>query len=103
MFAKLSNGCVGENCASNSKPTCHVCKNCGKFNGEIWKSKAGTYTPTFDPTVDRNAVNTPVLMSIVAMPILKDKSHEELRWEDHISLRGTISFLLYAFNLLDVQ
>ncbi|GFS44551.1 nucleoporin autopeptidase [Actinidia rufa] len=53
------------------------------FGGQRGGSRAAAYTPTAE--LDSGSGTQPAgkLESISAMPIYKDKSHEELRWEDH--------------------
>ncbi|GAB4847339.1 hypothetical protein Ancab_026396 [Ancistrocladus abbreviatus] len=52
------------------------------FGGQRGGSRIVPYTPTTDP--DSSGTQPPgKLESISAMPAYKDKSHEELRWEDY--------------------
>uniref|UniRef100_A0A5B7B6E7 Nucleoporin autopeptidase n=1 Tax=Davidia involucrata TaxID=16924 RepID=A0A5B7B6E7_DAVIN len=52
------------------------------FGGQRGGSRVAPYTPT--PEVDGSGTQpTGKLESISAMPVYKDKSHEELRWEDY--------------------
>lgn len=53
------------------------------FGGQAGGSRIAPYTPT--PEVDGGTGTQPAgkLESISAMPVYKDKSHEELRWEDY--------------------
>ncbi|XP_072974682.1 nuclear pore complex protein NUP98A isoform X2 [Typha angustifolia] len=53
------------------------------FGGQAGGSRVAAYTPT--PEVDGGTGTQPAgkLESISAMPVYKDKSHEELRWEDY--------------------
>ncbi|XP_057463018.1 nuclear pore complex protein NUP98A-like isoform X2 [Actinidia eriantha] len=53
------------------------------FGGQRGGSRAAAYTPTAE--LDSGSGTQPAgkLESISSMPIYKDKSHEELRWEDH--------------------
>eukprot|EP00262_Sarcandra_glabra_P015275 TRINITY_DN466_c2_g1_i1.p1 TRINITY_DN466_c2_g1~~TRINITY_DN466_c2_g1_i1.p1 ORF type:complete len:1018 (+),score=232.75 TRINITY_DN466_c2_g1_i1:175-3228(+) len=53
------------------------------FGGQRGGSRVSAYTPT--PEVDGGSGTQPAgkLESISAMPVYKDKSHEELRWEDY--------------------
>nr|XP_010914821.1 nuclear pore complex protein NUP98A isoform X1 [Elaeis guineensis] len=53
------------------------------FGGQLGGSRIAAYTPT--PEVDGGSGTQPAgkLESISAMPVYKDKSHEELRWEDY--------------------
>ena len=53
------------------------------LGGQRGGSRAAAYTPTAE--LDSGSGTQPAgkLESISAMPIYKDKSHEELRWEDH--------------------
>lgn len=53
------------------------------FGGQRGGSRVAAYTPTTE--VDSGSGTQPVgkLESISAMPVYKDKSHEELRWEDY--------------------
>ncbi|KAM7525984.1 hypothetical protein LguiA_015886 [Lonicera macranthoides] len=55
------------------------------FGGQRGGSRVASYTPT--PEVDSGSGTQPAgkLESISAMPVYKDKSHEELRWEDYQS------------------
>ena len=52
------------------------------FGGQRGGSRVAPYTPT--PEVDGGSGTQPAgkLESISAMAVYKDKSHEELRWED---------------------
>ncbi|KAJ6823172.1 nuclear pore complex protein NUP98A isoform X2 [Iris pallida] len=55
------------------------------FGGQQGGSRVAAYTPTDD--------GTGLMVSISAMPIYKDKCHEELRWEDYqFRNRGTFNF-----------
>ncbi|CAK9167471.1 unnamed protein product [Ilex paraguariensis] len=53
------------------------------FGGHRGGSRVAPYTPT--PELDSTTVTQPAgkLVSIAAMPVYKDKIHEELRWEDY--------------------
>ncbi|XP_052210740.1 nuclear pore complex protein NUP98A isoform X2 [Diospyros lotus] len=53
------------------------------FGGQRGGSRVAAYTPTAE--VDSGSGTQPAgkLESISAMPVYKDKSHEELRWEDY--------------------
>ncbi|XP_057966767.1 nuclear pore complex protein NUP98A isoform X2 [Malania oleifera] len=53
------------------------------FGGQRGGSRVAPYTPTTE--VDSGSGTQPAgkLESISAMPVYKDKSHEELRWEDY--------------------
>ncbi|XP_043724099.1 nuclear pore complex protein NUP98A isoform X2 [Telopea speciosissima] len=52
------------------------------FGGQRGGSRVASYTPT--PEVDGGGTQPAgKLESISAMPVYKDKSHEELRWEDY--------------------
>lgn len=53
-------------------------------NTEVNSSQVGgSRVSTYSRTHDLNSGSTESLLSISAMPIYKDRSHEELRWEDH--------------------
>lgn len=52
------------------------------FGGQRGGSRVASYTPTTEADGGTSG-QTAKLESISAMPIYKDKSHEELRWEDY--------------------
>ncbi|XP_027367826.1 nuclear pore complex protein NUP98A isoform X1 [Abrus precatorius] len=52
------------------------------FGGQRGGSRVASYTPTTEADSGTSG-QTAKLESISAMPIYKDKSHEELRWEDY--------------------
>uniref|UniRef100_A0A7N0U2J8 Nucleoporin autopeptidase n=1 Tax=Kalanchoe fedtschenkoi TaxID=63787 RepID=A0A7N0U2J8_KALFE len=52
------------------------------FGGQRGGSRVAPYTPTTETDVAAGA-QAGKLESISAMPVYKDKSHEELRWEDY--------------------
>ncbi|CAL0299969.1 unnamed protein product [Lupinus luteus] len=52
------------------------------FGGQRGGSRIANYTPTTEPDSGTSG-QTAKLESISAMPTYKDKSHEELRWEDY--------------------
>jgi nuclear pore complex protein Nup98-Nup96 len=51
------------------------------FGSQRGGSRVAAYTPTTE--ADGGAQAAGKLESISAMPVYKDKSHEELRWEDY--------------------
>lgn len=51
------------------------------FGGQRGGSRVASYTPTTE--ADTGTQPAGKLESISAMPVYKDKSHEELRWEDY--------------------
>ncbi|GMH30222.1 hypothetical protein Nepgr_032065 [Nepenthes gracilis] len=53
------------------------------FGGQRGGSRIAPYTPTTDPEGGSSTQPTGKMESISAMPAYKDKSHEELRWEDY--------------------
>ncbi|CAA6663681.1 unnamed protein product [Spirodela intermedia] len=53
------------------------------FGGQQGGSRVASYTPTPEVDGGTGAQATGKLESISAMPVYKDKSHEELRWEDY--------------------
>ncbi|XP_062074758.1 nuclear pore complex protein NUP98A isoform X2 [Humulus lupulus] len=55
------------------------------FGGQQVGSRVAPYTPTPEPDNSSSGTNATVgkLESISAMSVYKDKSHEELRWEDY--------------------
>lgn len=55
------------------------------FGGQRGGSRAAPYAPTPEPDNSSTGTSTAVgkLESISAMPVYKDKSHEELRYEDY--------------------
>ncbi|PON93036.1 Peptidase S59, nucleoporin [Trema orientale] len=55
------------------------------FGGQQGGSRVAPYTPTPEPDSSSSGTNATSgkLESISAMPVYKDKSHEELRWEDY--------------------
>ncbi|XP_030499862.2 nuclear pore complex protein NUP98A isoform X1 [Cannabis sativa] len=55
------------------------------FGGQQVGSRVAPYTPTPEPDSGGSGTNATVgkLESISAMAVYKDKSHEELRWEDY--------------------
>ncbi|GMI76538.1 DRACULA2 [Hibiscus trionum] len=55
------------------------------FGGQRGGSRAAPYTPTTDADSGTGTQPAAKLESISAMPVYKDKSHEELRWEDYQS------------------
>ncbi|XP_039045282.1 nuclear pore complex protein NUP98A-like isoform X2 [Hibiscus syriacus] len=55
------------------------------FGGQRGGSRAAPYTPTTDADGGTGTQPAAKLESISAMPVYKDKSHEELRWEDYQS------------------
>ncbi|KAK7269047.1 hypothetical protein RIF29_21762 [Crotalaria pallida] len=52
------------------------------FGAQRGGSRVANYTPTTEPDSGTSG-QTAKLESISAMPVYKDKSHEELRWEDY--------------------
>ncbi|THG16205.1 hypothetical protein TEA_002767 [Camellia sinensis var. sinensis] len=69
------------------------------FGGQRVRSRVAAYTPTAE--LDSGSGTQPVgkLESISAMPAYKDKSHEELRWEDYW-LRDLIDLFVYNLCIL---
>ena len=60
------------------------------FESQCGGSRASMYTPTPTTEVDTGTQDASKLESISAMLVYKDKSHEELRWEDYqLSDKGT--------------
>ncbi|XP_023512469.1 nuclear pore complex protein NUP98A-like [Cucurbita pepo subsp. pepo] len=56
------------------------------FGGQRGGSRVAAYTPTTEPDAGSGSSQAAgKLESISAMPVYKDKSHEELRWEDYQS------------------
>ncbi|KAK0588915.1 hypothetical protein LWI29_007036 [Acer saccharum] len=55
------------------------------FGGQCVGSRVVAYTPTTEADSASGMQPTEKLESISAMPVYKDKSHEELRWEDYQS------------------
>ncbi|KAK1554780.1 hypothetical protein Q3G72_017288 [Acer saccharum] len=55
------------------------------FGGQCVGSRVVAYTPTTEADSASGMQPTGKLESISAMPVYKDKSHEELRWEDYQS------------------
>ncbi|GMP35285.1 hypothetical protein CsSME_00007785 [Camellia sinensis var. sinensis] len=53
------------------------------FGGQRGGSRLAAYTATAELDSDSGTQNAGKLESISAMPVYKDKSHEELRWEDY--------------------
>lgn len=55
------------------------------FGGQRGGSRVAPYAPTPEPDNSSTGTSATVgkLESISAMPVYKDKSHEELRWEDY--------------------
>ncbi|XVF12811.1 hypothetical protein REPUB_Repub08aG0152200 [Reevesia pubescens] len=53
------------------------------FGGQRGGSRVAPYTPTTEADGGSGTQPAAKLESISAMPIYKDKSHEELRWEDY--------------------
>ncbi|MCL7036933.1 hypothetical protein MKW94_014923 [Papaver nudicaule] len=55
------------------------------FSGQQQRggSRVAAYTPTVETDQSTGAQGSAKLESISAMPVYKDKSHEELRWEDY--------------------
>lgn len=53
------------------------------FGGQQGGSRVASYTPTPEVDGGTGAQATGKLESISAMPVYKEKSHEELRWEDY--------------------
>ncbi|XP_022157427.1 nuclear pore complex protein NUP98A-like isoform X2 [Momordica charantia] len=54
------------------------------FGGQRGGSRAAAYAPTTEPDPGSGSTQAAgKLESISAMPVYKDKSHEELRWEDY--------------------
>ncbi|GAB4825977.1 hypothetical protein Ancab_008846 [Ancistrocladus abbreviatus] len=53
------------------------------FGGQRGGTRIASYTPTTDPDSASGTQPPGKLESISAMPAYKDKSHEELRWEDY--------------------
>lgn len=61
-------------------------------------SRVTPYTPTTEADAGTGAQPAGKLESISAMPVYKEKSHEELRWEDYqLGDKGNLS----AFEILD--
>ncbi|KAL7221940.1 hypothetical protein ACSBR1_023806 [Camellia fascicularis] len=69
------------------------------FGGQRVRSRVAAYTPTAE--LDSGSGTQPAgkLESISAMPVYKDKSHEELRWEDY-RLRDLIDLFVYNLYIL---
>ena len=55
------------------------------FRGQRLGSRVAAYTPTTEADSASGTQPAGKLESISAMPVYKDKSHEELRWEDYQS------------------
>ncbi|KAL4353472.1 hypothetical protein GQ457_06G038330 [Hibiscus cannabinus] len=55
------------------------------FGGQRGGSRVAPYTPTTEADGGSGTQPAGKLESISAMPVYKDKSHEELRWEDYLS------------------
>lgn len=54
------------------------------FGGQRGGSRVTPYAPTTEPDAGSGSTQAAgKLESISAMPVYKDKSHEELRWEDY--------------------
>ncbi|XVF53232.1 hypothetical protein PTKIN_Ptkin05aG0083300 [Pterospermum kingtungense] len=53
------------------------------FGGQRGGSRVAPYTPTTEADSGSGTQTAGKLESISAMPVYKDKSHEELRWEDY--------------------
>lgn len=53
------------------------------FGGQRGGSRVAPYTPTTEADSGSGTQPAGKLESISAMPVYKDKSHEELRWEDY--------------------
>ncbi|KAK6250875.1 hypothetical protein SCA6_004880 [Theobroma cacao] len=53
------------------------------FGGQRGGSRVAPYTPTTEADSGSGTQPAAKLESISAMPVYKDKSHEELRWEDY--------------------
>ncbi|KAJ0106382.1 hypothetical protein Patl1_17363 [Pistacia atlantica] len=53
------------------------------FGGQGGGSRVAAYTPTTEADTGSGTQPAGKLESISAMPVYKDKSHEELRWEDY--------------------
>lgn len=53
------------------------------FGGQRGGSRVAAYTPTAEADAGTGTQPAGKLESISAMPVYKDKSHEELRWEDY--------------------
>ena len=51
------------------------------FGSQSWGSRVAAYTPTTE--FQNGAPTAGNLQSLSAMPVYKDKSHEELRWMDY--------------------
>ena len=67
------------------------------FGGQRGGSRVAAYTPTTEPDAGSGSSQAAgKLESISAMPVYKDKSHEELRWEDYQS-GDKGSFLFFFF------
>lgn len=66
------------------------------FGGQRGGSRAAAYAPTTEPDPGSGSTQAAgKLESISAMPVYKDKSHEELRWEDYqLGDKGTFFFSL---------
>ncbi|KAH7833143.1 hypothetical protein Vadar_003473 [Vaccinium darrowii] len=53
------------------------------FEGQHGGTRVAAYTPTAELEIGTGTQLAESLESISAMPVYKDKSHEELRWEDY--------------------
>ena len=62
------------------------------FGHQSWGSRVAAYTPTTEVQYGPHGAPTDGnLQSISAMPVYKDKSHEELRWVDYqVGDKGTL-------------
>ena len=68
------------------------------FGGQRGGSRVAPYTPTTEADSGSGTQPAAKLESISAMPVYKDKSHEELRWEDYqLGDKGT--FIKYGKTL----
>lgn len=70
------------------------------FGGQRGGSRVSPYSPT--PETDGATGTQPAgkLESISAMPVYKDKSHEELRWEDY-QLGDKGAYLIESVDVLN--
>ncbi|XP_021900726.1 nuclear pore complex protein NUP98A-like [Carica papaya] len=62
----------------------HCFSNIPQLQTPKWGTKLAAYSPTIDPNHNQSLTgNCSFLFSISAMPAYGNKTHEELRWEDH--------------------
>lgn len=87
LYFIITNICFLMSCCTGAQATTPTFGSTGfgqsAFGGQRGGSRVAAYTPTTE--VDSGSGTQPVgkLESISAMPAYKDKSHEELRWEDY--------------------